>query len=261
MHEFARTSVRRAPAALACATPDGVRAPGSIAAGSRPVVGSPSLFPWAGRPLAVPGGCERTLLSRFLLHQHSKTRRELLQERGLRGCGPGGPAAGGSEGRAAGLAVEGRARGGRGGRRQRPVAAGLASGRGGTVCGRRRRFERVPATNEGHAAGQGCAGKGGGWGRVRRRRGARIWGRREPKRGSSDAWQLGGDPRLRKPGFASLCGGPQKIFSEISLADLAMVRFSCGISLADLTGGISPGVGNGRGGRVITIARRDSAQK
>ena len=64
------------------------------------------------RPLAVPGGCERTLLSRFLLHQHSKTRRELLQERGLRGCGPGGPAAGGSEGRAAGLAVEGRARGG-----------------------------------------------------------------------------------------------------------------------------------------------------
>ena len=63
--EFARTSVRRAPAALACATPDGVRAPGSIAAGSRPVVGSPSLFPWAGRPLAVPGGCERTLLSRF----------------------------------------------------------------------------------------------------------------------------------------------------------------------------------------------------
>ena len=64
MHEFARTSVRRAPAALACATPDGVRAPGSIAAGSRPVVGSPSLFPWAGRPLAVPGGCERTLLSR-----------------------------------------------------------------------------------------------------------------------------------------------------------------------------------------------------
>ena len=112
MHEFARTSVRRAPAALACATPDGVRAPGSIAAGPRPVVGSPSLFPWAGRPLAVPGGCERTLLSRFLLHQHSKTRRELLQERGLRGCGPGGPASGGSERRAAGPAVEGWARGG-----------------------------------------------------------------------------------------------------------------------------------------------------
>ena len=60
----------------------------------------------------MPGGCERTLLSRFLLHQHSKTRRELLQERGLRGCGPGGPASGGSERRAAGPAVEGWARGG-----------------------------------------------------------------------------------------------------------------------------------------------------
>ena len=82
--------------------------------------------------------------------------------------------------------------GGRGGRRQQPVAAGHVSGRGGAVCGRRRRFERVPATNEGHAAGQGCAGKGGRRGGVRRWQGGHLLQPNGPKRGSSDGKQAVG---------------------------------------------------------------------
>ena len=59
-----------------------------VAAGEQAVVVIELLVTKPRRAHSVPGGCERTLLSRFLLHLHGKTRRELLQERGLGGCGP-----------------------------------------------------------------------------------------------------------------------------------------------------------------------------
>lgn len=82
VHEFAREHVRwlrrrwhvrrrLARSVLDC-----------VAAGERAVVVIDLLVTKPQRAHSVPGGCERTLLSRFLLHLHGKTRRELLQERG-----------------------------------------------------------------------------------------------------------------------------------------------------------------------------------